>query len=638
MCGIAGIVCKNQMRRGEEISRMTDAIAHRGPDDWGYVSLSPGKIGAVYSGKENPQESAQIFLGHRRLTIIDLNGSRQPLSNEDNSVWTIFNGEIYNYLELAETLSAKGHMLREKGDTEVLVHLWEEYGPEMVNHLTGMFAFCIYDTKKGSLFLARDRFGKKPLYYFEKEDSLFFASELQAFFGLEEFSAGNVDEIAMAQYFRYGFIPNPRTVYKNVFSLAPGHTLLRKNGENSLNCYWKPAVADKLEKINFEKLQGLLDESVRLRLRSDVPFGSFLSGGIDSALITASMMRQLNEPVKTFTISTGKEYWQDESEAAQSTADYLKTRHREIKVKPDFIEISEKLARHYGQPYADHSSVLTYYVSKETRKFVKVALTGDGGDELFGGYGSYLNTGFYQSFGRIPFFLRSIAAKFAKNFSLNPEHRNNLPDALFSAWPLPAKGENIASLFHKHWRDITFQNDFISRLETSSISETETFTKYYSEALSPNPVDRWMEVDQRLYLCDDILAKVDIASMSVSLECRSPFLDHRLAEYANMIPAYQKLKNGQSKYLLRKMAAERLPAGIVNLKKKGFSMPLGKWIRNELKDWFHSTIFDNKDIWLPYLRENAVKHLWNEHQTGKIDHQTRLWTIVSLALWRKHSI
>jgi asparagine synthase (glutamine-hydrolysing) len=624
---------------GRQIVEMTGSLVHRGPDDFGYIALDPGSntFPIPLELHKTPAGAHSLFFGHRRLSIIDISGTKQPLANEDKSVWVIFNGEIYNYDELGKMLVAKGHILREKGDTEVLVHLWEEYGAAMPEHLVGMFAFAVYDSKKNVLFLARDRFGEKPLYYFEKDGRFFFASELQAFFHLDEFDPNDVNELAIALYFRYGFIPGPNTAYKNVFSLGAGRTLLKTSGNSEHRYYWKPSVSGEMRNPDFKEIEELIDESVRLRLRSDVPLGAFLSGGIDSGLITASMSRQLDKPVSTFTISTDKNSWQDESEAAKLTASHLKTFHREIKVEPDFVGVTEKLARHYGQPLADHSSVLTYYVSRETRKYVKVALTGDGGDELFGGYGSYLNLPLYQLLGGIPYPFKKFLAGILRHIPFSPSPgRTGFSEALLSAFSLPEKGENTASLFHRNRRDSIFQSKFKEKIREASQSELNLFTKYFNEANSDDPVDRWMEVDQRLYLCYDILAKLDIASMSVSLECRPPFLDHRLAKFANSISAKAKLRNGQSKYMLRQLAREQFPAGLASLPKKGFSMPLAEWLRQgQLKEWIYSLIFENKNSWNNYLREDSVENLWKEHQAGKMNHQMRLWMIASLVLWQK---
>ena len=632
MCGITGIVACESCDLGKTLVRMTDALKHRGPDGYGYVSLQSGASfdePALYNVPQNPEK---VFFGHRRLNIIDLEGSRQPLGNEDGSVWVTFNGEIYNYKELRECLSKKGHHIREAGDTEVLVHLWEEYGEEMPEHLTGMFAFGIYDTRKDILFLARDRFGQKPLYYWHNSKSFSFASELQALWEMENFPFNEFDRVSVTQYFRYGYIPNPRTIYSGVYCLPPGHTLTLKNGNVSLKRYYKPSVNGIKGQCNLEELEDELDRSVSLRMISDVPLGAFLSGGIDSSLIVASMSKQSEVPVKTFTISTGNN-WFDESETARTVAEYIGTEHHEFLVKPDFVAVAQKLARHYGQPFADYSCVPTYYISRETRKKVTVALSGDGGDELFAGYNRYANYFYTKMAGAIPFSLRIPMALFARKFTIKNHHFAGwVSNYILSAGLLPLKGENHSGLYHNYLRKQVFTDDFIKDLSDLEYQEIEAFSRLFAIAESENPLERWLEVDQRIYLPDDILTKVDIASMAVSLECRAPFPDHHFTELANRISIQKKISRGQTKLPLRRLAQKRIPVGISNLPKKGFNLPLSLWLRSSLKDWAYENLFKNQS-WSSYLKHSAVENLWNEHQTGKIDHSMRLWMIIAWNLW-----
>ena len=634
MCGIAGIQSDCPRSLAPVIVAMTEALSHRGPDDWGYLAASPGVRSPGLRSKRPPESSGTVFLGHRRLSIIDVDGSRQPLCNEDGSVWTVFNGEIYNYRELAGELAAKGHTLRDKGDTETLVHLWEDMGERMVERLVGMFAFAIYDANKDLLFLARDRFGQKPVYYHEKGGLFAFASELQAFRGLKELDHDDIDPVAMAAYFKYGYIPSPRTVYNSVKCLPAGTTLSRRNGLSRVSLYWKPSVVGTGDSVDLGELQSALDESVRMQLRSDVPLGTFLSGGVDSALITASMVHQLGGGVKSFTISTGKN-WYDESDEARSTAEHLGTEHHEIRVCPDFTDLTGKLAGHYGQPFADPSSILTYCVSRESRRFVKVALSGDGGDEIFGGYGGYVNSKLYATAARIPRWAKISIARALTMAPFKSRRLQLLPDKILAAACPPVKGENVASLFHDYWRSTGFETSFMKDLSVHREEELDVFTRYYKEAPSDDAIEKWLETDQRMYLADDILVKVDVASMAASLECRAPFLDHRLAEKVNALPIKEKLMGNTTKYLLRKLAERRVPESIAWLPKKGFSMPLGDWMRGALKDWTYSLLFDDTSAWRPYLRPQVVDRLWREHQAGRIDHQVRLWLIASLSLWRE---
>lgn len=633
MCGIAGLLREQPFPAGGVITQMMDTLRHRGPDGTGCVALEPGQP-RIKPATTIPEDSAaRVWLTHCRLSIIDLQGSHQPLANEDGSIWVTFNGEIYNYLELRQQLETQGHQLRTAGDTEVLVHLWEEYSERMVDYLVGMFAFAIFDVNQNRLFLARDRFGKKPLYYLQTHRGLSFASELQAFKPLDDFSDQVVDTVAAAQYFRYGYIPAPNTIYSAVKALPAGHYACYRNDTLQVYQYWRPQVCGVESRIDYDYLEALLDEAVRIRLRSDVPLGAFLSGGIDSALIVASMARQMDRPVETFTITTGAA-WCDETEAAQSTAAHVGTHHHTFQVNANLVSVAETLASHYGQPFADYSNVPTYYVSRETRRHVTVALSGDGGDELFAGYERYANSGWANRIGWFPYGLRKLSA--AASRVLGSRQRNfgsQLAEFMLSAGSIPAKGENHSRNFHRYWRELGFQPEFMRALEEAGTRRVDRFTQFYQEAQSPEPLERWLEVDQRMYLADDILVKVDIASMSVALECRAPLLDHRFAEAVNRIPIALKLQGGQTKAPLRKLAERRLPGSIVSLPKKGFMLPLATWLRGELHDWGYGLLFNNTSAWLSYLRPELVRQLWTEHAAGQADHSMRLWNILAWVLW-----
>lgn len=635
MCGIAGVIRKQHFDGSTTIGVMTDAMRHRGPDGSGFVALTPGRPRNKSAEYVPRSGMAPVWLGHRRLSIIDLAGSQQPLRNEDGRIWVTFNGEIYNYESLRAVLTSKGHVLREAGDSEVLVHLWEEYGESMVEHLIGMFAFAIYDLGQNVLYFARDRFGKKPLYYRHTQVGLSFASELQALKNDEGFPLGEIDPIAAAQYFRYGYIPSPKTIYRGVNSLPAGHYALYRDGELQTREYWRPTVRSDGEPIDYEHLGALLDESVAARLKADVPIGAFLSGGIDSSLIVASMARQMNRPVETFTISTGH-HWCDESEAAQATANHLHTNHHTFEVKPDLVEVIELLTRNYGQPFADYSNVPTYYVCRETRQHVTVALSGDGGDELFAGYRRYANFRWSAIAGQMPYPLRlPIAASIRTLGAIRPELCGRISDFLLSAGSVADKGENHSATFHRYWRDKTFQPEFYRLMGIAGEERIDRFADLCRAADSPEPIDRWLEADQRMYLADDILVKVDIASMAVSLECRAPMLDHRFAEAANRISIRDKLKGGRTKVPLRKLAERRVPAQIIDLPKRGFTLPMAAWLRGELASWAESLLFDYESTWESFLCRDAVRRLWSEHRDGQADHHMRIWIILAWILWRR---
>ncbi|MBF0194376.1 MAG: asparagine synthase (glutamine-hydrolyzing) [Magnetococcales bacterium] len=630
MCGIAGIYSLVDAALGSTVAAMTKTMEHRGPDGHGYICLKAGKSTTGPATHEADSGMGKTFFGHRRLSIIDIAGSMQPLANEDGSVWVVFNGEIYNYPELRQELTAKGHKLREAGDSEVLVHLWEEHQENMVEKLVGMFSLAIYDTKRDTLFLARDRYGQKPLYYFQSGPITAFASELQALRQSADFPIDKIDFTAAAQYFRYGYIPSPKTIYKDVFSLPPGHYFIQSKGMCQLRQYWQPHVTGDSSILNLEELEERFDEAVRLRLRADVPLGAFLSGGIDSTLIVASMAKQLNQQVSTFTINTG-DSWGDESIAAKEASIHLGCDHYEETVNPDLVGISNKLARHYGQPFADNSSVPTYYVSATARKKVKVALSGDGGDELFGGYERYANYRVTNLLAQLPASIRHAGAAISPRLpGLPARFGGRVADYLNSVGLVDYKGENHSMHFHEKWRKSVFTPELY--LETSTNQDVAKFTSLFHEGKSNNDIERWLEADQRMYLCDAILVKVDIASMAVGLECRSPMLDHRFAELANHLPMSAKLKPGRTKIALRELNAKYLPTSISNAPKKGFGIPLNNWIQGELKDWSHAMIFDSPS-WEPYLQASAVQKLWDEHQSLKWDHSQRLWSIITWNLW-----
>lgn len=616
---------------GAVLDRMVRAIRHRGPDGQGFVGLDAGARRDAPALDTAPDTSHKVFFGHCRLSIIDPEGTPQPLRNEDGSVWVVFNGEIYNYRELVRNLTARGHHLREKGDTEVLVHLWEERGEAMVDELRGMFSLALYDIRQDVLFLARDRFGEKPLYYLESPEVFAFASELPALRRVPGFS-DSPDDAAIAQFFRYNYIPAPATAYRGVSSLPAGHALTLKGGRIDVRPYWIPRVTSEQDKVDLDELSALIDDAVISRMMADVPLGCFLSGGLDSSLIAASMAKAGNGPIKAFTVSVGQGT-QDESGVAARIAAHIGACHQISRAEPDFARVMETLAGHFGQPFADVSVVPTYLVSRETRREVKVALSGDGGDELFCGYDRYANAFASMALGAVPRPVRTAGAHLLDCLPGPAGLRFALSDFLRSACPLPAKGENHGALFHSFWRHRAFTPCFAARLLEAGQERVARFTALYTDASSEDPVARWMEADQRMYLADDILTKVDVASMAVSLETRAPFLDHHLAEYANRMSVKAKLVGRMGKKPLRDLAALRLPPEVAGLPKAGFTVPLATWLRGELRDWCCELIFDKTDAWEPYLRPEAVRGMWDDHQRGSADHAMRLWLVAVVALW-----
>jgi len=630
MCGIAGIARRQPDVLGRRLLAMTEAMAHRGPDGRGHVALRPGTRRPEPAGSGPPQGAAEVFLGHRRLSIIDPQGTAQPLRNENGSIWTVFNGEIYNYKALRDVLTARGHVLRERGDTEILVHLWEEHGENMPAHLNGMFAFAVYDADQDTLFLARDRFGEKPLYYWDdSHGGLAFASELHALAQLPDFPRNRLDPVAAAQYFALGYVPHPRTIHEAASCLPPGHSLTWRNGRATLRRYWRPEVSGEQSHCDLDVLQETLDEAVRSRMEADVPVGCFLSAGLDSSLIAASMAR-LGVP-KTFTIATG-DWSGDESLVARRIAAHLGTQHHEFRVEPDFVAVAERLARHYGQPFADYSAVPTYYVSRETRRHVKVALSGDGGDELFAGYERYANALAARLCGLLPGGMRRVLAALVTGASFGGgDFPSHLAEFLRSAGSVAARIDAPASLFHPYWQDACFQRPFVTALKDDA--KPGPGAALYAASTGPDRLSRTLEADQGLYLAADILTKVDIAAMSVSLETRAPFLDHRLVEAVNRLAGTVKRRGRVGKLPLRALAARRLPVAVSTLPKRGFTLPLAAWMRQDIREWCRSALFDVRDAWEPFLLPRGVERLWTEHQAGKADHAMRLWVVIAWGLW-----
>ena len=612
MCGIAGFYLRNRVAETADIRAMCDAIAHRGPDDEG-VRVEGG-----------------CAIGMRRLSIIDLNTGHQPISNEDGTVWIVFNGEIYNYQELRSDLISKGHRFRTNSDTETIIHLYEEEGPEGVKKLRGMFGFAIWDSRCRSLFVARDRFGKKPIYYANTKDGFFFASELKS---LRVFDLDwDMDPEAVRLYFRFLFVPDPYTPFKQVRKLMPGCWIrYHAGGGVEEGRYWRlpepearRGIADRAQTAAIVREK--FDEAVKMRMIADVPLGAFLSGGIDSGSVVASMALQSKEPVKTFSIGF-EEADYNELPAARLVAEKYKTEHHEIVVKPDSISLLERIARHCDEPFGDSSSIPTLIVSEFARKHVKVALSGDGGDELFGGYQLFFDAESHKRFDAIPGFLRKALSAVADRLPYSAYGKNYL--RMISR---PTGLDRYLS--HRGMPDSVLGQ--LLQPEWMLPSEVSYFRRQMADCLLPDNADALSQAfyfESTATLSGNMLVKVDRMSMAASLEVRSPLLDHKLAEFAMTIPPDLKLRGGRGKAIFLDAVGDRLPPRLLTLPKKGFDVPLAKWYRTSLKSFLWDHLLSREFLGRGLVREPFVRTLLEEHQSGRRDNTNLLYSLLMLEMW-----
>jgi asparagine synthase (glutamine-hydrolysing) len=621
MCGIVGFVNadKSPIERAV-LERMNEAIIHRGPDDDGFFV------------KEN------VGLAMRRLAIIDLAGGKQPIHSQDKTKWIVFNGEIYNYQELREFLRKKGFEFYTKSDTEVIVNLYQLYGAECLQYLRGMFAFAIWDDINKSLFLARDRVGKKPLLYSHQPNgNLIFGSEFSALLRHPEISR-EIDYEAIDSYLSYLCIPAPQTAYKQIRKLEPGHWLLWKDGLIKTERYWLPDFSKKI-KIDCEEAIGetirILREATRLRLIAEVPVGAFLSGGVDSSTVVALMVQESDKPVKTFSVGFEEQDY-SELKYARVVAQHVGSEHHEFIVRPKVLEVLPVLVQHYGEPYADSSAIPTYYVSRETRKHVTVALNGDGGDESFAGYERHVAMKLAEIYHRFPQKLRSLLIE--KPFELLPvseTKRSRIRDLkrFLQAASLKTKERYFRwmSTFDCQAKSEIYTKDFaqlISRHDAGYFLE-----KWFNSANGLGILDTVLFTDLMTYLPNDLLVKVDIASMAVSLEARSPFLDHKLIEFAASLPEDLKTKGFETKSLLKVVASRLVPKEAIYRRKMGFGVPIGKWFREDLKNFVQETLLSERALKRNILKPEVVKRYVTEHIEGKKDYAFQLWTLLMLELW-----
>jgi asparagine synthase (glutamine-hydrolysing) len=623
MCGIVGMVDRG--RRAEPVdevllARMCEAIRHRGPDEDGF-----------YQG-------AGVGLAMRRLAIIDLKSGQQPMHNADRTAWIVFNGEIYNYKEVRAELIKRGHTFHTDCDTEVVIHAYDEYGADCPKLLRGMFAFAIWDERREELFLARDRVGKKPLLYAHVGQQLVFGSEFTALL-LHPSVSREVNREAIHHYLTFMCVPAPLTAYRDIRKLEPGHSLrYTRDGEIKLERYWQPDFSHKVkmsEEEAGERAVEILREAVRVRLMSEVPLGAFLSGGVDSSAVVALMSEVSSTPVKTFSIGFEE---QDFSELhhARRVAEHVGAEHHEFIVRPDAMEVLPTLVEHYGEPYADSSAIPTYYVARETRRHVTVALNGDGGDECFAGYERYAAMKLAGKYRSVPGLLREGLIKNAVALYPTSETRRSRARDLkrfLDAASLPTVERYMRwiSVLDTPAKDDLYTADF--RREMAGHEAADFVAPWFAQANGAGLVDASLLADTMTYLPNDLLVKVDIASMAVSLEARSPFLDHHVIEFAASLPENLKLRGLTSKYLLKRVLAKLLPAENLSRRKMGFGVPIGHWLRGQMQPFLRETLLSEKALGRGFFRPEAVTRMVELHTRGERDYAHQLWTLLMLELW-----
>ncbi len=615
MCGIAGAT-RNLLGANPEktLGRMNVEVNHRGPD-----------MNGVFW-------DSHMGLCHTRLSIIDLSpDGKQPMSTVDSRYTITFNGEIYNFLELREELISEGYQFRTKTDTEVLLYLYDHYGPASVDKIRGMFAYAIWDSREKKLFAARDRIGKKPLHYFFCNGEFAFASEIKSLLQLEGIPR-EIDRTAIIDYMKYLFIPHPKTIYRSIQKLEPGYFLLYQDGRLEIRKYWDVDFSDcsqsNTEGLSYELLREL-EGAVGCRLISDVPLGAFLSGGVDSSGVVALMAKASNGPVTTCSIGFGdKEH--DEAVFAKRFAAEIGTNHHDYYVDNEPANILKKLVWHFDEPFADSSMVPTYYVSNLARRSVTVALTGDGGDESFAGYDKYVLDGYENLARRLaPHNLLSAIERATNGFYTGTLKRLN---SLSRSAGLPP-----ASAFYE---TNTFVSDRqLQALMSDELSKTSAaydpschIKRYFASSNGPDHLSNLLYTDLKLYLPGDILVKVDRMSMANSLEVRSPLLDHKVIELAARIPSSAKLRGREKKFILKRALAKVLPSDVLKRPKHGFTVPLDRWFRDELREMNESTVFGSKNM-PEFFRMESMRSLWNQHLAGKANHGTILWSLLVFALW-----
>jgi len=617
MCGISGILSLNLNLPIDEqkLIAMNNIQEHRGPDASG-----------VYS-------KGCIGLAHRRLSIIDLAGGHQPMTNEDGTVWISYNGEIYNHDAIRKYLRTKGHIFRTRSDTEVILHAYEEFGPECVNHFIGMFSFAVWNEKKKELFAARDRLGIKPFYYALQDGQFIFASEIKAIL-IHQSVSRIVNTEALNYYLKLRYVPGPLTMFQNIKKLMPGHYILIKNGCMTEHKYWEvdhakePNHTDSAESIQ-EQMENLLENCIQMRLMSEVPLGVFLSGGIDSSLIAATMARMATGRVKTFCIGPEKANGAGEFAFARMIADRFDTEHHEYPITAQsFYDFIPDFVWHMDEPVSDPASIPLYFLSKYSRPHATVVLSGEGADEVFAGYYIYKKMLLIEELRKLNS-ARILLLKLAK-ISSGEKYQRYLEMA---SLPLEERYRGVSKVFTAAELIRLYRNGNNPATDHDSV-----FSKYYKKTESNSPLNRMLYVDMNTWLPDDLLVKADKMTMASSQELRVPFLDHRLVEYVYSLPPNQKIRGRQTKYLLRKAAEKVIPKEIIKRNKVGFYTPIDKWFQEDFNGIAKAVLLDTSSACSNYFHCSYMESLLDDHKSGRVNNGEKLWNLLVFEIWHKRFI
>lgn len=620
MCGICGKFSPEGVSL-EDIQRMAQVIAHRGPDDQGYYVN--GRIG----------------LGNRRLSIIDLEGGHQPISNEDGSIQVVFNGEIYNYPALRQELQQKGHLFQTNSDTEVIVHLYEEFGDGCFGRLQGMFAIAIWDARQQKLVLARDHLGQKPLFYAQEGETFLFASEIKGILADSRIKP-EIDYQAVHHYLSLRFIPPPRTMLQHIKKLPPAHILVLQNGEVSITRYWELSFREKRDLSETEfiaELRERLGETVASHLISDVPVGAFLSGGMDSSMVVAMMAQEKNHSFQTFAIGVSEQDF-DELPYARMVADYLHTAHVEQCVQSDLVQSLPEMIWHLDEP-SDPIAACQYYAAALAAQHVKVVLGGDGGDELFAGFDRYLGVGYVDYYARIPGFIRqglvgSVLDRMPENFSYKSSSQKVRWFQQLAQLPTTAERYAEATLFFRfnHAQKQALYGQWLWD-QVGHIRSADVIVEQFNRAPADDPIDRMLYADYMTRLPEHSLMLTDRMTMAHGLELRSPFLDHELVSFMASFPSNLKIRRRELKYILRKLGSDYLPQQILERDKQGFMFPVAYWFRNELHPFLRDYLLDGYFVQAGIFRRESILKLLQEHKQNQTDHHVRLWMLLNLTIW-----